>query len=246
MSGAIYMAVSGTANQQMQFGVISNNLANANTIGFKADRSAFRMPELEVVKDESAQEKMRLSASFLPFDSFINFDSGPIQHTGNPLDLALEGDGFFCINVGDETQYTRKGDFTVNEKGILVTQNGFPVLGDGGEIKIEGEKCTIGIDGNIMVDGDKVDTIKIVDFEQPYKFKKMEKTLFALIDAETETIKPENVTVHQECVERSNVNPVRAMTRMIEALRGYESYNKFVVSTDRVNSKTVNDIGRLA
>jgi flagellar basal-body rod protein FlgG len=129
---------------------------------------------------------------------------------------------------------------------VLVTQEGLPVLGKGGEIKIDGKNIVVDGKGNVSVDGTPVDTIKIVDFPQTYVLEKAGNSLFTLTDSSIAENKAEKVEIQQRCVEFSNVEAIRVMTEMIEALRGYESYQKIIQSIDDVGSKAINDIGRLA
>jgi flagellar basal-body rod protein FlgG len=167
-----------------------------------------------------------------------------MKHTGNPFDLALEGDGFFCIKTEQGTQYTRNGNFSLDQDGMLVTMDGLPVLGEGGPINIEGDTFTVGVKGNISVDGNLVDTIKIVGFEKPDALEKTENSLFAIADKNEVESKAENTGVSQGFIELSNVNAIRMMTEMIEVLRGYESYQKAIKTADEANAKAINDVGR--
>ena len=246
MSGAINLLAAGGIFYEKKLAVLANNLSNINTVGFKRDQ-AFR---LSALKDNSEQTsisgKPQNFFSIPPFGTRTDFSPGPLKHTGNALDLALNGNGFFCIKTPEGIQYTRKGNFTLNESGVLVTQEGLSVLGEGGEIKIDGKNIVVDGQGNVSVDGTPVDTIKIVDFPQTYVLEKAGNSLFALTDSSIAENKAEKVEVQQRCVEFSNVEAIRVMTEMIEVLRGYESYQKIIQSVDDVRSKAINDIGRLA
>ena len=246
MSGAIQLVASGGIFYEKKLEVLANNLSNINTVGFKANQ-AFILPDL---KENSGQTSISgKSQNFLPLLPFgikTDFSSGHLKHTGNALDLALNGNGFFCIETPDGIQYTRKGNFTLNEKGILVTQEGLPVLSERGKIEINGKNFVVDRKGNISVDGKQVNTIKIVDFPQPYALKKAGNSLFTLTDSSVAENEAEGVEVRQGFVEFSNVDAIRMMTEMIEVLRGYESYQKIIQSINDVSSKAINDVGRLA
>jgi len=133
----------------------------------------------------------------------------------------------------------------LDQDGMLVTMDGLPVLGEGGPINIEGDVFTVGVKGNISVDGNLVDTIKIVGFEKPDALKKTGNSLFALADKNEAESKMENTGVSQGFIELSNVNAIRMMTEMIEVLRGYESYQKAIKTADEANAKAINDVGRV-
>lgn len=259
MSDAIYTATSGALAYEMRLEVLSNNLSNINTVGFKEDRTVFRtyLPDAQntiieapqaalLPRDPESLAPYQTSNSLVAFEGTrTDFSSGQLKHTGNALDMALEGNGFFCIQTSDGVQYTRKGNFTLNHDGVLVTQDGMPVLSDGGEIKIDGQDFSVDIQGNISVDGQQIDTLKIVKFADPHSVKKVGNTLFAPDGPDFTEQMSEDFKVNQGFIELSNVDAIRIMTQMIEVLRGYESYKKVIQSIDEVTSKSINDVGRL-
>ncbi|MBW2564427.1 MAG: flagellar basal-body rod protein FlgF [Deltaproteobacteria bacterium] len=250
MSGAIYMSAAGAMAYEKRMQVISNNLANINTSGFKKDKGHFRIIDSpdsikEDLEKKSISEEKQQPPLWLKFDTKTDFSSGPLKHTGNPLDLALEGDGFFCIKTAQGTQYTRNGNFSLDQDGMLVTMDGLPVLGEGGPINIEGNTFIVDVKGNISIDGSQVDTIKIVGFQNPDTLKKTGNSLFKIADKNAVETKAENTGVSQGFIELSNVNAIRMMTEMIEVLRGYESYQKAIKTADEANAKAINDVGRV-
>ncbi|MBT8373863.1 MAG: flagellar basal-body rod protein FlgF, partial [Deltaproteobacteria bacterium] len=131
------------------------------------------------------------------------------------------------------------------QDGMLVTMDGLEVLGEGGSINIDGTAFTVDAKGNVSVDGNLVDTIKIVGFEQPDGLKKTGNSLFTIVDNNTVEIKAENTGVSQGFIELSNVNAISMITEMVEVLRGYESYQKAIKTADEANAKAINDIGRV-
>ena len=259
MSVAIYTATSGALAYQMKLEVLSNNLSNINTVGFKQDRTVFRtyLPGSQnhitgtlhtklISGEPGTLAPFQTSNSLVAFESTrTDFTSGQLRHTGNALDLAIDGNGFFCVQTSEGIQYTRKGNFTLNQEGVLITQEGLPVLGDGGEIKIDGQDYVVDKEGNISVDGIQIDTLKIVNFADPQSVKKVGNTLFAPADSSFVEEKAERFMVSQGFIELSNVDAVRVMTEMIEALRGFESYKKVIQSIDEVTSKAIDKVGRL-
>jgi flagellar basal-body rod protein FlgF len=243
MSDAMYIAATGALNYQKKLDVLANNIANINTVGFKEDQVSFVSSDLSVdnMTDDTSPSTELLSIVVKPV-----FSSGDMRFTGNKFDLALEGDGFFSINSPDGVRYTRNGSFTFNNDGILVTRDGFPVLGDGGEIKIDNsddQNIVIDESGNIYSGDKKIGTLKLVDFPKPYNLVKLENTSFMVEDTNVSEINPVDLKVNQGFIELSNVNAVKAMTDMIETLRGYESYQKVIKSLEDISSKAINDVG---
>lgn len=181
---------------------------------------------------------------------FTDHSNGPLKRTDNDFDLALVGKGFFCVQASDGVHYTRKGDFTLNSEGVLVTRNGWPVLGDRGEIKINGTenphkyaKFAVDEQGNVAVNGKQVDSLRIVDFDELNRLTKMGDTLFKPPGAEPNEIKVEDVKISQGFIELSNVDSVAMMTEMIEVMRGYESYQKIILTADETYSQAINKVG---
>lgn len=251
MNQAMHEIVSGFLVQEIRLEVLANNMSNINTSGFKGDSVFFQVSDLSESKKNNPQEDSisgmsRNSFPGLPFGTFTNFSEGQLKSTGNPLDLALDGNGFFCVETPEGLQYTRKGNFTLNEEGVLVSQEGLPVLGEAGEITIDSPNFNIDDQGNIEVDGNRVDTIKIIDFSQPYPLKKVADTSFVLNDPGISGNKPEDVKVRQGFLECSNVDAIKMMTEMIDVLRGYESYQKVIQSLNDITLKSINEVGRLA
>jgi flagellar basal-body rod protein FlgG len=251
------MAATGALAYEKRFHVISNNLANVNTVGYKKDKSYFRAFNLfESIEKEPLLLKSNRSQApslWLRFSSFTDFSTGELKNTKNPLDLALVGSGFFCVKTPQGIQYTRRGDFTINSEELLVTQEGWPVLGSGGEIQIkikspsnQVREFSVSEDGYLTVDGAQVDRLRIVDFPQRGFLEKVGHTLFRQTNPNAEERPAEDVKVSQGFLEISNVDVVRAMTEMIEVLRGYESYQKMMRAIDDMNAKVINDVGKTA
>jgi flagellar basal-body rod protein FlgG len=174
-----------------------------------------------------------------------DFSAGPTQKTGNPLDFAISGEGFFSVQTPEGVRYTRDGRFSINEDGELVTLSGYPVLGEGGPIQVDGPSLAMDETGTITIDGNPVDRFKIVTFQNPMALKKIGDRLFAPMEAVGGAKPAEAVQLHQGVVEQSNVTTIRMMTEMIEVLRSYESYQKAIRSIDEATAKSINDVGRV-
>lgn len=248
MSNGIYQATTGALLQQYRLDILSNNLANVNTVGFKEDRAHF-----EVIPAESSEPPdtndpaIQIQPTVSPGDSalqyYINFAQGPLRHTGNPLDLAIEGNGFFNVQTPDGVQYTRKGNFMLAENGQLVTQEGYAVLGQNGTIELQGGHITIGRDGSISVNGSTVDVINVTQFSDPQQLLKTDGSFF-ILPAEAAPGEPsDNYDLMQGYLELANVDPIKGMVEMIEALRVFEAYQKMLETLDNVDSQAVAEVG---
>lgn len=257
---AIYVAASGALVQEARLEVLSNNLANINTIGFKEDRAVFSnyLPEgkngtsgsdIDLLASEGFETlyPYRLSNTQVKFEGTrTSFEQGQIRQTGNQLDFAISGNGFFCVETLEgEQRYTRKGNFTRNEEGTLVTQDGLIVLSKNGrEITLDGNNISVDAEGNISVDGLDGDTFKIVAFDNPYSLVKYGDASFAPADPLVRGRDAEGFQVLQGDIELSNVNPIKVMTEMIEVHRAFESYQRIIKSMDETVSGSLNEIGR--
>jgi flagellar basal-body rod protein FlgF len=256
MDGSVYMAATGALAYEKRLQLISNNLANVNTVGFKKDEGRFRAFDLAETPDNPLRVndgRSQAPAYWTLFSSYTDFSSGGMKKTANPFDLALSGNGFFCVQTPDGLQYTRRGDFTVNADDVLVTQEGWPVMGQGGEIRLKMAKpsetnreFSVTEDGYVTVDGSQVDRLRIVDFTQPDALEKAGQSYYRALKPEALQELDENFKVSQGFLELSNVDTVSMMTEMIEVLRGYESYQKMMRSIDDMDARLINDVGRAA
>ena len=254
MSGSIYMAATGALAYESRLQMISNNLANVNTVGFKKDLGRFRAFELSVadVNNELpvSWQQSQAPEYWMEYSTYTDFSSGDKKKTENPFDLALTGRGFFCVKTPDGIRYTRRGDFTVNSDEVLVSHEGYPVMGHGGEIQIKLSKpsgdmreFSVSEDGFVTVDGSQVDRLRIVDFTNSSGLEKAGHNLYRAVNPRTLEDMDEDFKVSQGFLEMSNVEVIKMMTEMIEVLRGYESYQKTMRSIDDMNAKLINDVG---
>ena len=244
-------AASGALAQEKRLAVLANNISNINTAGFKKDIGVFKVLEAneDVAANPTAQDNSptQLNAPlYLQFTATTDFSPGPLKKTDNPFDLAQEGNGFFCVQTPDGIRYTRNGHFTLDAQGLLVSRDGYTVIGNGGEISIDGQSFAVDIQGNISVDGAQVDKLRVVEFADPLVLEKVGDTLFAATDPDAIPENPEMIHVRQGFLELSNVDPVRMMTEMIEVLRGYESYQKAIRALDDASAKSINEVGQVA
>lgn len=217
---------------------VTSNLANAGTTGFKAERMFFQVTEGEADGE---------AVSFYSYAPFVrtDFTGGVSLKTGNPLDLSIQGDGFFSVETPEGEAFTKKGNFTVNGKGEIVTVTGDPVLGESGRLVIEGQEVSVGADGTIIVDGTVVGKLKITGFRNEDALERAENCCFR-DGGEGAPYRPGDVTVQSGFLEQSNVNVVQHMIEMIDIHRSLESYQKIIQTLADQDKMSTNRIGRLA
>ncbi|MDY6823449.1 MAG: flagellar hook-basal body protein [Thermodesulfobacteriota bacterium] len=217
--------VQGGLRQEKKFEITANNIANANTTGFKKDILSF--------------------GEMLSYRMNTDFSDGPVKSTGNKLDVAITGDGFFKIQTDEGIRYTRSGNFTLDNTNTLVTQNGNPVMGDGGPIVIEGGDVVIDDTGEVRVGNTTAGILAVVDFDSYDNLKKAGDTLFAPADdAPLQERAPERVAVKQGALEMGNVSSVKEMAQLIKTERIYQTYQKMIHTFDELNATAVNKLGQ--
>ena len=239
----IYTVVSGAVAQERRLGFISNNLANALTAGYKSSKPIFEgVLSSSVMETHTNKEDNTFVGTY---ESHINFDQGSFADTGNRLDLALQGDGFFVIRTPEGHRYTRNGQFALNADKVLVTQSGFPVVGEGGDIVIDGRDVVIEKDGSVLVEKDgsaKVDRtpagkLKLVRFAEKEFLRPVGRSLFENVNPENRELRTEDCSVNQGYTEASNVEVVKEMLNMIACMRAYEAYRKVQQTASDMSTK---------
>jgi flagellar basal-body rod protein FlgF len=240
MLNGLFSNFSGKFVNSRRLEIISNNIANVSTPGFKVSRPVFNAFTGEA---ESGNEMLQNTFVSM-YDSYLNFAAAPLLETGNNLDFAIEGEGFFVVSTKDGPLYTRNGKFTINKDKQLVTADGDPVLGKSGGITIDGKEINVENDGSIYVDNTFVDAIKIVNFEDKKYIRNYGKNLFINTQEGNAEIIPENSTIRQGYYEASNVDIMREMIEMIHTVRAYEAYTKIGESLDSVLGQLI-DLAKL-
>lgn len=212
---------------------VTHNLANANTPGFKAEYLYFaRKSRNDGLAPESGQMA-------------VNFAPGMLHETGNPLDTALRGDGFFAVETGrGDRAYTRQGNFTLDENGYLVTAAGDRVLGASGPIQVEGDRISIDDQGRVISDGDESGRLLIVRFEYPQMLQRKGSGLFANPGNAGE-MPVDDPRLKSGSLEISNVNVVREMVAMIDIQRYFEAYQKVIHTMADQDKLSVSRVGKL-
>jgi flagellar basal-body rod protein FlgF len=240
MIRGLYVAAEGMAARQKAQDVLAMNLANVNTTGFKADRPVFETAlqrTLYRVEGTGATPIGTLSAGALLTTTYTDLQPGPLMRTGNPLDVAIEGEGYFAVQTPAGIRYTRNGAFSLNAEGILITREGFPVLGTQGVIRLpRSATLEIGEDGSLRIDGKVVDRLQIVQGTM------RKDTNGWLVGNATPVATPRLIT---GMLEGANVNIVREMVEMIEYLRAYETHQRVIQAQDETLGRAINEIARI-
>jgi flagellar basal-body rod protein FlgG len=174
----------------------------------------------------------------------MDLSQGTLKSTGNSLDFAIEGDGFFTIQTKDGDIYTRNGSFVLNTEKELVTQTGDYVLGESGKIVINGKNIVVSKDGSIYVDETIAGKLKISFFEKPQLLQRSSKGGFVDID-KAGLKEAESYGIAGGYLEMSNVNVIQEMTEMIGIQRAFESYQKMIQTLQDLDKISSNKIGKL-
>jgi len=255
MIRGLYTSASGLVAEMAKTDVISNNLANVNTTGFKKDRAIFRaFPEMDIhrINDPaviSPKDKIDprpfigvLGTGAMLDEINTDFAQGAIENTSNPLDLALSGEGFFEVQTQAGVRYTRDGSFTRNQEGYLVTKDGYYVLGQNGPVLLpDGEDISVNRRGEVYSGGNFVDRLMVVDFADRGQILKEGDNLYTAGQQPVAS----GSEVIQGALEGSNVNTIDEMVDLITAFRAYEASQKIVRANDETLDKAVNDIAQL-
>jgi len=251
MIRGLYSAAAGLGVQQEKLDVVSHNLANVSTAGYKKDTAIMgAFFEFLVEKRDPAQvisepEKVIGSAGIgaAVVDVVTNLEPGPLQQTGNATDFAIAGDGFFNILLaGGQVVYTRDGSFKVDAGGNLVTSSGDRVLGENGPIVLSRNDFLVRNDGAILSGGNVVDRMVITGFGNKAGLKKAGNNYFSALPG-ANPVAVEKPAVKQGCLEKANTDLVGEMTGLIEALRLYQLNQRILRAQDELLAKAVTQIG---
>lgn len=236
MYKGIYIALSGATLKQKQIDLISQNLANANTLGYRKNKISFKDYVMSQQSDIGELPDGRAMSEVSSFAT--DFSNGSLIRTGNTLDIALDGAGFISL---EGSMYTKRGDLKRDKDGYLTIQEGLKVLGNNGPIQIPNGIIEINVSGDISVDGIQIDTMKVVDFPDLSSLIKSGKEIFS---SDQKSI-PSKATIKQGYLETSNVEVVKEMVLMITSLREFEAYQKVIHAFDEAMAKVTNDMGRI-
>lgn len=246
MEHATTIALSRQMTLRRAMDIVANNVANVNTPGFKAESaifSEFLMPLAEA-DDRHGQPGVSELSYVIDSGIYRNLAEGNLEQTGNPLDMAISGDGYFSVQTENGPRYTRAGHFSLDAQGRLVTSAGDPVLSDAGApiaLTPENGPIEVSRDGTISQNGAQVGRIGVVSFANERALTKTGNGYFETAQAPVPVAAP---TVLQGMVEGSNVQPVVEMTRMIEVMRAYQSAQRSIDKMSELSQAAIRQLGR--
>jgi flagellar basal-body rod protein FlgF len=239
MESPLIIALSRQMASRDQVESIANNIANMNTAAFKGERTVFN----KYLTPDMGQQQ-------ITFPKYVGIhretQAGPINATGNPLDVALRGDGFMVIQTGTGPRYTRDGHFNINAQGQIVNGRGQTVLGDNDQpVVIPQGTAEISIDanGNISADNQKIGKFKLVGFDN---LQRLQRAGDGLYTTDAPALPVTGTDVLQGNLEGANVQPILEITRMIEASRIYQSSKKVIDSEDERIRGAIQRLGKVA
>jgi len=243
MSNTLMIGISQQMALRRQMDVIANNLANMNTTAFKAEGLVFQEYLKEIQTDGGATD-----VSYV-LDIGVNRDMsiGKLLVTNNPLEFAIENEGYFVVETEQGLRYTRNGQFSLDEQGQLVTRDGFPVMDTDDRpiiINQTAEHIVVDQDGSIRIDGRAAQQIRVVDFENPKALLQEGSSLFSAEDQRPEDVLAPQIV--QGALESSNVMPIVQMTKMIETQRAYQSTGRMIEGVEENKLAAIRTLGREA
>jgi flagellar basal-body rod protein FlgG len=247
MIKGIYSSGAALQPRMLHLEVLANNLANIGTTGFKRENTF-----LEVMKGtELAQSQGKGELAGLHVRQFTDFSEGSLNQTDNPLDVAIQGRGFFAVETPQGICYTRNGNFMLSLNGTVVTSQGYPVLAHEGKLQIPDiQKAVhgnikINEAGEVQFNNALVGKLRLVDFENKSALRKAGESLFVTeASNQPKDVDSNQTLIRQGFLEESNVDGIHEMIEMIELNRSFESDQKAVQTQDGTLEKTI-EVGRI-
>lgn len=259
MNYGLYLSASGVLTNIHRQDVFANNLANVNTVGFKPTLATISQRQPEAIEDRTNLEASnhlleRLGGGVLAGPNHLDFSVGAPQRTNNPLDVALtDRNSFFAVQETDprtamtQVRLTRSGQFTMNAQGLLVNQQGLPVLSvDDEPIELQrGVPAWIDRDGSVRQGTDTVARLQVASVDDPSQLRQIGQNLFQLAQGQERQI-AERPSVLTEHVESSGVNPITATMQFTAASKAVTSNTNMIRYFDTVMDRAINTLGRVA
>lgn len=249
MFQGFYNLASGLLTQNRNLNVISNNMTNLTTPGYKLDNLTTTTFSQEMMyrngnQNRNAQTPIgNVNMIRVPEQTVTNFEQGGFRPTGNNLDFAINGDGFFRVETEEGYAYTRNGAFYIDADSCLAMEGVGKVQGVGGEIFMETDDIIIDGTGGIYTkEGELIDNIQLVDFED---YMTLEKGANGIFTTDAEAIDVEAPSILNQTLEGSNASAVQVMQDMMTAQRSYQSASQMLKIYDQIMTKAVTEIGRV-
>ena len=255
MNGGSYVALSGILAEERKLSIVTNNISNVNTVGYKssnADFAEFLSPKAISALNSGEDKPLVDKAYPVTLNTYTDMSQGALKKTGNRLDLAIQGGGYFVVQTPDGIKYTRNGAFSLNQTGELVNQEGFPVMSTNKKpifLNERGSNITITDSGIINLTDPQTNNelysgqILTVNFKNPEYLSKYGDTLFSATKASGEPVQNQNPDMLQGYVEESNVNEIKGMVQMINVSETYNNMIQVLKSYSQVNNTAINTIG---
>lgn len=257
MQDSMYSALFGALSNEHRLNSITNNLANVNTTGYKKDQLAFKDTFIMFAHDQIMEPVANVRSKKLFPDpihiakpriavSKTDFSQGSLKVTGGTLDVALHGEGFFKVQTPNGDYVTRNGHFRQSADGTLITEQGWPVLGNGGPITLPpNSQVHINESGEIYANDTLIDQLQVVTYENLDVLEKRGQNLFQPRPGQQPAELPaEGTSVAQGFLEAANVEVVTEMVNMIEAQRQFEAYTKIMQSTDALDKDAIQRVAK--
>ncbi|MEA2062689.1 MAG: flagellar hook-basal body protein [Gemmatimonadota bacterium] len=262
MIKGIYNSAAGMLPLPYRQDLVANNLANVNTAGYKLDRAFVRelvtadlyLNEHQIASDGKQPALVNITPpafrasvgdSSQVVQMLTEFTQGAMEVTGNPFNVAIEGDGFFTVETPLGIQYTRNGTFHLGPDGNLVTAQGYTVLGQDGPILVQGGEAAILPNGDVYVDNIQAGTLRISDFARPYKLNKTTDNFYIPQGAGDAPQEAQNYIVKQGMLEKANANPIDQLVEMIEIQRLFDIGQRAISMQDETLRQAVTQAGRI-
>ncbi len=241
MENAQLVGLSRQVALRRELDVVANNLANLGTSGFKSQEVVFREYLMPVASAESFPRRADQRLSYVEDKAtWRDFSTGPIQLGGNQFDVAIDGEAFFAVQAPNGVRYTRNGQFQLDSQGVLVTNEGYPVLSTSGPIQFAAEETdvTIGSDGTVSTTQGVRGRLALFSFDNPQALKPEGSSLFRADDA-GQDVAPGQARVVQYATEKSNVQPIVETTRLIEITRAYQTLAQMMQRGDELRRTAI-------
>lgn len=245
MIKGLYTAASGMHSSMRRQDIISNNLANLNTTGYKKGTAVNKSFSEKMISrmDSESVAIGRLGSGTAIDEVSTDHSAGAFKETGNSMDWAIKGEGFFTIQTPQGQRYTRNGNFTINNDNQVVTQQGYPVQGENGFLEVpDGAEVAIN-ENTLLANGEEVGQIQLRSFADKTGLVKEGKNLFRRTPQAGNPFEAAG-SIKEGFIEGSNVNPIEEMTKMIQNSRTYELDQKMMQITDQTLDQAVNQVGK--
>ena len=249
MQNTLYVSLSRQIALRQEMSVIANNMANMTTTGFKGSRPVFEEYLQGKGEPVSVDPSSRGKVAYVSIKGTLrDVSQGPLESTGNPTDLALQGEGFIVVETEEGPRYTRNGHLSVDTRGNLTTLDGLAILGQGDRpinLPRTGGLLTVSAEGSVSVDGTPVGRLQLVEFDNRQALQAEGNSLFSSPSG-NDPVPAKATKVVQSALEASNVQSIAEMTRMIEVSRSYQSIQSIISAQNELERSAIQTLGKVA